>query len=190
MRYLLVQGHGGAHPQKARSDAVGHGHVVVVFAWVQKEEGQIVEQRIHTTEAERDVVSEETSEWCVDELCAEDENVPLERRPREQKKARGEEIQIHKIVEDAVTNVGRPDNACPVVSQTHGYIGERLKSVDQKQEDDDMVVKSFVERSISENMEQNESETRNGDDGDGEQDAELDRTRRVERSHKIGRAHV
>ena len=94
VRYLLVQGQGRTHPQKARSDTVGHGHIVVVLARVEKEEDQIIEQGIHTAEAERDVVSKETSRWCVKELCPKDENVPLERCPREQDEARGEVVKV------------------------------------------------------------------------------------------------
>ena len=83
VRDLFVQGHGRAHPQKARSDTVGHRHVVVILARVKKEEGQIVEQGIETAGADRDVVSDESSKWRVEDLSTEDKNVPFERRPRE-----------------------------------------------------------------------------------------------------------
>ena len=64
----------------------------------------------------------------------------------------------------------------------YGHIGERLESVEKKQEYNDMVVESSAERSIGQSMEEDEGETWNGDDHDGEQDAELDRSRRLEGS--------
>ena len=46
-----------------------------------------------------------------------------------------------------------------------------------------MVVESSVERSIGESMEQNECETRYGNNQDDKHDAELDWSRRVEWSY-------
>ena len=61
---LFVEGHNLACRQIARSCTVSDGLVVGVLAWVEDEKDEVVDWRIKAAEAEREIVSEKTSE-CV-----------------------------------------------------------------------------------------------------------------------------
>ena len=141
---------------------IGDGLVVGVLARVEDEKDEVVGRWIEAAEAEREIVSDQTSEACVVPTIVEDEDVPFDRSPGQEQEACGKEPIIDEIVEDAIAGTGRPNDAFVVVGQLNRDVDECLEGVGDEEKNDGMIVESGVQRSCREEVKEEKDEAWDG----------------------------
>ena len=122
-----------------------------------------IHETVHENDADGHIVNSQSLSPRGHPLVVKDENVSLDSRPAKQRDVRRVTAIVEVVGEEIEDGRLYPGHSIANMIQIPRDVGEFIDEIDEKKNDDDMIVESTAKCSIEEKVVEDEEATRNGE---------------------------